>query len=576
MADKEFNLLDEPWIVVMTDDKGSVKEVSIKELFAHAYEYKQLAGETPTQDFAVLRLLLAILHTVFSRFDASGNKHEWVELDDNYKQLNLVDEHDYEDELFQTWEDLWTAKAFPNIVTRYLEKWRDRFYLFGGEYPFYQVTEKTLSLAENKINKATPNQVHGKMINRVLSESDNKKLLFPSQGESLKNKLSNSEIGRWLVLYQGVTGTGDKVKFANQDKGQLSKGWLYDLGGVYVSGDNLFETLLLNLALVHPDTEYTTMQRPLWEQDSNEKMLAYERKGRTPDNLAELYTTWSRAITIPDGYKESEDFCISVIKLPNINHQNNFLELMTEWKFNKQGDNKDTFTPRKHQPEEQFWRSFGITFTPNSDQQHRPGVIGWISSLEDHDQTFRHLQFNAVGMESDGNATSWNPVNEVFDEVRFGTLLTDEVDGWIGRISAAVDLTKTVIDYVLSTLANDIKTVRNSNSFDFASRIRQEAYYQVDLPFRDWLASIRQNEDKDIKISEWRKTLRPIIEHEAQRLVASTGSRDFTGITVDSKGKPDPVGYVKNIFTVYNRFISQLNKYLPKNDLPKDKESLDK
>ena len=66
MMEPEFNLLDEPWIRVRHPD-CSVEEVSLKTLFAHAHEYEDLAGETPAQDLAMLRLLLAVLHCVFSR-----------------------------------------------------------------------------------------------------------------------------------------------------------------------------------------------------------------------------------------------------------------------------------------------------------------------------------------------------------------------------------------------------------------------------------------------------------------------------------------------------------------------------
>ena len=65
MNDKDFNLLDEPWIRVIDKDCG-IHEVSLIGLFERAHVYRDLCGELPTQDFAVLRLLLAVLHTVFS------------------------------------------------------------------------------------------------------------------------------------------------------------------------------------------------------------------------------------------------------------------------------------------------------------------------------------------------------------------------------------------------------------------------------------------------------------------------------------------------------------------------------
>ena len=55
----QFNLLDEGWISVVTDYKGTTKLVGMKEFFENAHNYIALAGDTPTQDFAVMRFLLA-------------------------------------------------------------------------------------------------------------------------------------------------------------------------------------------------------------------------------------------------------------------------------------------------------------------------------------------------------------------------------------------------------------------------------------------------------------------------------------------------------------------------------------
>ena len=56
MKEIEFNLLDEKWIRVLTP-ACAVEEVSLTDALVHAHEYTDLAGELPTQDAAVLRLL---------------------------------------------------------------------------------------------------------------------------------------------------------------------------------------------------------------------------------------------------------------------------------------------------------------------------------------------------------------------------------------------------------------------------------------------------------------------------------------------------------------------------------------
>ena len=77
-----YNLLDEKWISVIVNEEGNSEKVSLKDVFENAHNYVDLAGDTETQDFAVLRVLLAVVQTVFSRLDAEGNPYDFIELDD--------------------------------------------------------------------------------------------------------------------------------------------------------------------------------------------------------------------------------------------------------------------------------------------------------------------------------------------------------------------------------------------------------------------------------------------------------------------------------------------------------------
>lgn len=46
-----------------------------------------------------------------------------------------------------------------------------------------------------------------------------------------KDRMTEAELARWLVLYQGVVGTGDKAVYKDFE-GTNSKGWIYDIGGI--------------------------------------------------------------------------------------------------------------------------------------------------------------------------------------------------------------------------------------------------------------------------------------------------------------------------------------------------------
>ena len=81
MKEIEFNLLTEPWIRVRLRD-NTVREVSLTEALVSAQDYANLAGEMPTQNAAVLLLLLAVLFTVFARVDTKGESRPLMQSDD--------------------------------------------------------------------------------------------------------------------------------------------------------------------------------------------------------------------------------------------------------------------------------------------------------------------------------------------------------------------------------------------------------------------------------------------------------------------------------------------------------------
>src|SRR5699024_9663019 len=143
-----------------------IKKVTLPEALLHAEMYLGLAGETDSQNIAILRLLLAVLHTVFSRKNDEGKD---LPIDDNTEPL-------------RRWEAIWRRGKFPeNPITDYFHQWEDRFWLFDSEYPFYQVPG-----IEGTINPA-------KKMNGALVESNNKVQLFSMKNGKEKEVLSYDE-----------------------------------------------------------------------------------------------------------------------------------------------------------------------------------------------------------------------------------------------------------------------------------------------------------------------------------------------------------------------------------------------
>ncbi len=561
-----YNLIDSPWISVIYSEKGTNKLVSIKTLFKEAQLIESLAGDTKTQDFAILRVLLAVLNTVYSRFNAEGKPYCCIELDETYRQISAVDRDDlnaYLDALDEAWEVLWEQGGFSSILGEYLDKWYDRFYLFDDKYPFFQALKEDVT--GDKINKKNPSSISGKTFDRTLSESGNKIALFSPKYEAKSNKeiLNEDEVARWLITYQGYTGLSDKTKFiTDEEYERISKGWLFDIGGIYIEGKNLFETLMLNLVLVHPEEKHVgNIQKPCWEYSS--KLLINEYlDNKMTDNLAQLYTMWSRAIYIDPEIDLQKAFSCNVVKLPGLDNRDQFLEPMTLWRFNEQGINKDYYTPRKHRTNESLWRSFGLMAMPSSDnnKQRRPGLITWLNDkkkiIGDSE-----IIIKGTSMQDDGNATSWVPVDEICDVLKINDyVLTDVMDNhWVPRIESSVEKTEFVVNKSYWIFLSGVAEIRNLKEIarqGFIDREIEALYFEIDIPFRTWLASIEPNDSKDNKVLEWRKELHKIVRKQADQLFNNATSRDLKGINTEEG--------VKNIATSYNDFLYFLSQELKK------------
>jgi cse1 family CRISPR-associated protein len=549
-----FNLLDEPWISVIVDEKGHNKLVSITDVFKHASEYKALAGDMKTQDFALLRVLLAAIHTVFSRYDIQGNSREFDSGEDS--------EDDFNEETMDIWREVWNSKKFPDAVFKYLEQWHDHFYLFDDKYPFFQVLKQDID--SKKLGGKSPSEISGKNINRLISESNNKIAVFSPKDnvDNNKSSLTEPQLARWIITLQSYAGLADKTMFGTE-KYKASKGWLFDLGGIEIIGANLFETLMLNCVLVGDVQSPEKKQKPCWEYSGTENIenSFYET---FIDNVSQLYTRWSRAIYINPDISIDKPISVSIVKLPDINHKNAFIEPMTVWQYNKEGENKDKYTPRKHRTEEAMWRSFGLLTSQElydgSVKNHKPGIMEWLNEIK-HDIAGSSISLQAISMKDDGNATSWVPTDEICD-----TLYIDEVvvtdnadDGWVYRINNEVEYTRSAIGFIYKQFLLDICEIRNRSKDDatkYSAKYISQAYFLVDQPFREWLANIKPKDSMNERCTQWRNTLHNILIDEAKGMLENATLRDFTGRPSDQSEKES----TKNIVTAYNVFTSRLKK----------------
>ena len=535
MKPQEFNLLDEPWIRLLQQD-GSVMEVSLPQAFEQAHRVKDLAGELPTQDFAMLRLLLAVLLTVFSRVDIQGHD----------APITMADQ------AFDRWSQLWEQKQFPiQPIRDYLEHYRHRFWLFDQEFPFYQVPSASIGT-----------QYDASKLNGELLESSNKVRLFPMRSGKAKNVLSYSEAARWLLFLNGFDDSSIKPK--QEDKNNKKKylpsgvGYLGKLGLVSAKGSNLFETLMLNLTFCKDGTKlWPERNYPIWEQPLR---TIQRNKIVIPRNPAELLTLASRRIILirnndqVTGYRALGGDFFDV--------ENIFEEQMTMWTLKKARSKVDAFVPKHHDPEKQFWREFS-SLVVEDEERHLPGIVKWIEQLQDEEilEDDYFICFKIASVQYDKK--QYSSVDDQFeDSLTFHQALLKQIDFvWKQTVINEIDITNKIASLFGILAINLTKAAGGSNASSAKEKAKTQFYARIDQPFRQWLRSIDPNDDTmpERKQQEWDKILYRIAYQYGDELVEKAGPASFVGRTVEND-KKEKVFYSSS--SAMLQFTYQLRKTL--------------
>ena len=532
MTKKTFNLLNEPWIRVMTPD-CAVREVSLTEALIQAHTFSDLAGELPTQDIAILRLLLAVLHSVFSEVDENGESHPLEKKGDAYRR----------------WGALWERGRFPEEpILAYLKQYEDRFDLFHPERPFYQVKEATGGT-----------EFTAAKLNGAISESSNKIRLFSMRTGAQKGVLTDAEAARWLIYLNGYDDTSAKPK----QKGLPSPGagWLGKLGLIAAQGDNFFETLMLNWVLLDDEERLWQPARPVWALD---KPRTRERcEIVIPDNQAELLTLQSRRLLLVrdergvTGYKLlGGDF---------FSKANAFEEQMTLWMYVKgKGSQSGFYQPKRHDPSKQIWREFA-SMVESGEQRRKPGVVKWQEQLKQKGklEKKRMSRFMVAAVQY-GDKDFF--VADVFsDSLSFHLdLLTEAGESWIRKIESEIQTTDDVATAAMYLGMNIEKAAGGSGNV-LGGWMKEQFYDRIDVPFRRFLEEIDPQDDYEQmheRLERWHEEERRIAYKLAAEVVEREDLTAYVGRTLKEKrkGKEEDVHYC--VPEAYSWFKARMNQIL--------------
>ncbi|WP_328917900.1 MULTISPECIES: type I-E CRISPR-associated protein Cse1/CasA [unclassified Streptomyces] len=534
-----FDLVSRPWLPVVRSD-GTTAELSLHQVFAQAAGVRRLVGDVPTQEFALLRLLLAILH------DAVEGPED---LDD--------------------WEDLWSDPDSMAVVSAYLERHRGRFDLLDEKAPFFQVS----GLRTEKDEAAS--------LNRIVADVPNGDPFFTMRMPEA-GRIGFAEAARWVVHAQAFDTSGIKSGAVGDPRVKGGKGypqgvaWAGNLGGVYAEGRNLRETLLLNL--VAADTTgiqwERELDRPAWRQEQRGPAASDEVElKRRPAGPRDLYTWQSRRLRLVHDGDDVHGVVLGYgdpLAQRNMQH----LEPMTGWRRSTAQEKKtgqaQVYMPQEHQPARAAWRGLesllhsegepGAARRTGPPSAIRPGIVKWVARLATEELLPRRslIRVRTVGAHY---GTQQSVIDEMVDDgVAMAVVLLHEHDFRYGKeaVGAVADTEKSV--NALGSLAAELAQACGALPDAPREAARDLGFGELDGPYRQWLSRLGDTGDPEQARADWQHTVHRVLSRLARGLLDASGRAGWTGRNVET---PQGPRWLDDTLADL-RFRSRINQALPK------------
>lgn len=546
MKDPEFNLLDEPWIPVRLLD-GTIADVGLLELLRRTTEIADLACELPTQSIAIQRLVLAIAYRVAPPRDA----RDWVRQ--------------------------WDEGAPTEQMIEYLERWRDRFYLFGGRFPFMQVAD--LRTAKDAVSG----------LEKLIADVPNGEQFFTTRHGRALACIPPSEAARWLVHAQAYDPSGIRSGAVGDSQVKGGKGypigpsWCGHLGLVWLKGKDLDETLVLNLVPadaaqlrgVESSTEWGACS---WEDSEAESAVRGDYSLLDPSgtprdiSIPRLLTWHSRRVRLV-GNREGITGVVLAQGDKLAPQQMHRYEPQSLWRYSTPQSKKfkqDVYMPRKYEAGRALWRNLPgtlptVTTVQGVDKQPKQEFLP-SATLSFHYQLDnasietaypKVMRIQAVGV-------TYGPQESTFEDIYSDELTLSvavmrvEHEDLSAEIDRQVRLTEEIARHVGNLAANLVRAAGESGdgAGDGARDRAKELFFSaVDTDFRTWLTQVDGRESARDAGRRWERSLRQHALDIQAELVRGASSSAIIG-------RDTGRGYM-NVGIAENYFRAALNKHLP-------------
>lgn len=526
MTPPRFNLIDDAWLVVRTVS-GETETVSMRTAFTRAHEFRRLSGELPSQDFAVLRILLAVL----------------------YRALGESMEQDP----FTSWAELWQTPDLPvDAINDYLDTWHDRFFLFDEDQPWFQVPD--LATASDQT----------KPIDLLIPDCPIDGGLFSMRRGY--NSISPAEAARWLIHCQAYDVSGIKSGAVGDTRVKggkgypIGNGWAGWLGGITVVGDSLKETLLLNFVA----DAYQDDDLPVWELP---QLTAAARRGAQGSGPVSLFTWPQRRIRL---FVNDHDVVSSVLVCNGdpIDYQFQHAdETMTGWRHSEPQSKKfktEVFMPRQFDPDETLWRGLDALLPiVQPEAKFLPAkVLTWSSQLANSEVLPRdHLtMIETVGVRYGPQSASWE---EIFgDSLAFNVRLAAShsfpaKEIVFSAVARAVDGIN-----ALGSLGGNLQVAAGGDYDPAAAAGRARGYGEIDSYFREWLEAFEPDSGLEAQLQSFTDETRQRLLRLGEQLVRDAGPAAWVGRTV-TRNKQERIVNTGQADSQFRRSLRKVLPYAP-------------
>lgn len=512
-----FDLTSHSWLPVRYRD-GREAVHSLRQVFAEADELRCLLGDVPTQEFALVRLLLAILH------DALDGPAE-----------------------LQDWQELWDEGLPEARIQDYLDTHCDRFDLLHPDQPFLQTPG--LRAASGEVSS----------LDRLVADVPNGTRFFTMRAHGA-TQLGYGEAARWLVHAHAFDTSGIKTGAVGDPRAKGGRGypqgvaWTGNLGGVMAEGESLRETLLLNLiAFDTPNLQAEPgHDLPAWRRPpTTAQAIDPAEMANRPAGPRDLYTWQSRRIRL---HADAEGVTGVVLAYgdPLTPRNMHLHEPMTSWRRSPEQERKlalpQVYLPREHEPGRSAWRGLGALIAGRvggAEQRReaativRPRILDWVARLTVEgdlpaDFPIRARLFGQV------YGTQQSVVDEIVDDaIAMPVVLLHKQDRGLGlaAIDAAADADRVVA--LVGDLAADLARAAGAAVDGPKSKARMAAFAALDGPFRHWLAALRPDDDPEEQRTKWQLAVRRAIGSTADAMLRSAPDAAWQGRVIVTRQGSD-------------------------------------